>query len=199
MSGHIGRRSIQLLVLTALALLSAAGRGCGAQAVVAVAPEAAAAAAAADVPAPPRPPPPPPRTSSFEAELVREAVDLGAAHTPDQDDEAKSMVRRAGCRLMETAPRAGGRRTRSHSAAAYPHPPPPTYTHAATPQESLLHWAIEHSDPDVLAERAGRQGAGEEGAKGEGAKGEEAVVKEFLERKQRVKEVRGRGGSGVCD
>lgn len=48
-------------------------------------------------------------------------------------------------------------------------------------QESLLHWAIEHSDPAVLAEKAGRK-----------EKGQEEVVKEFLERKQRVKEVRAR-------
>jgi hypothetical protein len=46
------------------------------------------------------------------------------------------------------------------------------------PQESLLHWAIENSDPAVLADRAGRKD-----------KGQEEVVKDFLERKQRVKVV----------
>ncbi|KAI8467908.1 MAG: hypothetical protein J3K34DRAFT_24864 [Monoraphidium minutum] len=67
-------------------------------------------------------------------------------------------------------------------------PPPPPRQQQQEPKpraggfeeqlESLLHWAIEHSDPAVLAERAGRQ-----------EKSEEEVVQEFLERKKRVKEL----------
>jgi len=87
------RQSLQALLLAALLLVASCGRSSSGAAA------AAGGAALQQVQEAPEPQHKKPLSSGsdFEKELVREAVDLHAAHTPEQTDEAKSMVKKKRC------------------------------------------------------------------------------------------------------